>query len=362
MSQQHKIGWLNLPGYKGETWNPIIGYSKVSDGCKNCYAENMAYRIANIELSKYGAYSDRREYKNVVQGVFSGAGWNGKTHFVQSAIDKPMRWKKPRVIFVCSMGDLFHEDTSFEEINAVFSVMSDNDQHVYIVLTKRPQRIIDFYNWKSSFGVPWVPKNNVWMGVTAENQQTANERIPKLLKIPAAVRFVSVEPMLGPVDLEIISAKYWGNEYKKGFEGINLGVLQGGKNTKTPWHINWVICGGESGPGARPMHPDWARSLRDQCQAAGVPFFFKQWGEWLPWELDAQPPFIKSQNGQTIDSNGINIYNTETGKTNPKWDDGLWTVPENLSPCCFEKVGRKAAGNLLDGVKHEEYPQTKINL
>lgn len=343
MSKKHKIQWLNIPGYKGETWNPIIGCSKVSDGCKNCYAEKMAYRITNIELSKYGAYSDRREYKNVVQGVFSGAGWNGKTHFVKSAIDKPMRWKKPRVIFVCSMGDLFHEDTSFEEINAVFSVMSDNDQHIYIVLTKRPQRIIDFYNWKSSFGVPWVPKNNVWLGVTAENQKTANERIPELLKIPAAVRFVSVEPMLGPVDLQQVT-------YQKLKNWI--------QNNETQYGLDWVICGGESGPGARPIHPDWARSLRDQCQATEVPFFFKQWGEWLPWEFDAQPPFINSQNEQSIDSNGINIYNTETGETNPKWDDGLWTVPENLSPCCFEKVGKKAAGNLLDGERWEQYPET----
>lgn len=333
----HKIGWLNLPGYRGETWNPIIGCSKVSDGCKNCYAERMAGRLAHMP----GAY----EYSNVVDS--NPTRWTGKTHFVQSAIDKPLHWKKPRVIFVCSMGDLFHEDTSFEEINAVFSVMSDNDQHIYIVLTKRPERMVEFYEWKKTqHGINWQPKDNVWIGVTAENQKEADQRINWLNLIYASVKFVSIEPMLSPINFD--SAL-----------GYTLKWHTGGlKNC-----ISWVICGGESGHNARPMHPDWARSLRDQCRDAGVPFFFKQWGEWLPWEHDAQPPFINSQNGQCVDSHGINIYNTETGETNPKWDDGLWTVPENLSPCCFEKVGRKAAGNLLDGVKHEEYPQTnQLNL
>ena len=322
MAKQHKIQWLNIPGYKGETWNPIIGCSKVSEGCKNCYAEKMALRLAHIDSTGY--YGEVLKIKGPSLGEKVHAVWNGKTNLIQSAIDKPLHWKKPRVIFVCSMGDLFHEDTGFEEINAVFSVMSDCDQHIYIVLTKRPQRIIDFVNWKSSFGVPWRPKDNVWMGVSAENQATANERIPELLKVPAPVMLVSVEPMLGPVDLSAIPhfKDGLGNQFY--LDVLNQKSISGDEITAYPFAIDWVICGGESGHNARPMHPDWVRNLRDQCQAAGVPFFFKQWGEWT-----------------TIYPQGKNLANI--GQT-------------YQHDTTFYKVGRKAAGNLLDGKIHEKYP------
>lgn len=317
----HKIGWLNLPGYKGETWNPIIGCSKVSDGCKNCYAEKMAYRLAHIQATE-------QDYMGVMETGISKSGilrteqsWNGKTHLVKSQLDKPLRWKKPRVIFVCSMSDLFHEDTSFEEINAVFSVMRDCDQHIYIVPTKRPERMVEFYNWKSSWGVPWVPKNNVWLGVSAENQQTANERIPQLLKIHAAVRFVSVEPMLGPVDISMWMATGW---------------------TEPPYDdvINWVICGGESGHNARPMHTDWARSLRDQCQKAGVPFFFKQWGQLYP----------ACQLQQNDHPEGAYAF--------PPVEFPSPHNPNKMNR--YYKLGKTSFATLLDNEEYQEYP--KINL
>lgn len=288
---KHPISWLNIPGYKGETWNPIIGCSHVSPGCDNCYAEKMAYRLMHMPFTDYYQFVladngeiDPEKFRNIPK-------WNGSTHLVKSQLIKPAKWKRPCAIFVCSMGDLFHESVSFEQINAVFSVMSDADQHIYIVLTKRPKRMAEFWEWKKQncMGVTWSPKPNVWLGVTAENQQRVNERIPILLSIPAAKRFVSIEPMLTPIDLNRIPAKYWGKEFESGYDGINLGCLNGGKETKTPWHLDWVIVGGESGPKARPMHPDWVRSIRDQCRESNVPFFFKQYGKKiLGCELDGK--------------------------------------------------------------------------
>ena len=280
-TREHKIGWLNIPGFIPETWNPIIGCSKVSPGCENCYALAMAKRQAGMERA-----SGRVDYRLTLMPDQNNkqTEWNGHTIFRTDHLTKPLKWKKPRAIFVCSMGDLFHEHTSFEEIDTVFSVMSDCDQHLYIVLTKRPEVAAKFWEWKKrQHGIPWVPKQNVWLGVTTENQEQANKRIPILLGIPASKRFVSIEPMLGPIDLTRISAKYWGKEFNDpGYNGINLSALYGGNNTDTPWHLDWVIVGGETGPKARPMHPDWVRSIRYQCQEANVPFFFKQWGRWMP--------------------------------------------------------------------------------
>ncbi|MFA5420291.1 MAG: phage Gp37/Gp68 family protein [Bacteroidales bacterium] len=265
----HKISWLNIPGYIPETWNPIIGCNHVSPGCDRCYAERMANRLASNPKTK-GNYSH----------VIANGKWNGLTTVCYDQVDKPLVWKKPRAIFVCSMGDLFHESVSFFDINCVFGAMSDCDQHIYIIITKRPDRMAEFFEWKKKqcMGVTWCPKPNVWLGVTAENQEMANHRIPILLKIPTTNRFVSIEPMLGAIDLTKIPAKFWGDQYDDLYNGISLSALIGGSETNSPWHLNWVIVGGETGPGARPMHPDWVRSIRDQCAAAKVPFFFKQAG------------------------------------------------------------------------------------
>lgn len=262
--QGHKIGWLNMPGYRPETWNPVIGCSKVSPGCDNCYAEVMARRIAGMKQvhAKDYRYTLMPDEKNKLNG------WNGHTIFRYEILQEAMQWKQPRMVFVCSMSDLFHEQTDFEKISAVFSVMSDLDQHIFIVLTKRPERMLEFYQWKQEqFGVDieWRPSSNVWIGVTAENQEQANKRIPVLNHIWAAVKFVSIEPMLGPIDFGAAL-------------GDTLKYHAGGlKNC-----LSWVICGGETGPKARPMHPDWVRSVRDQCKSANVPFFFKSWGTWCP--------------------------------------------------------------------------------
>lgn len=346
-SSSHKIQWLNLPGYKGETWNPLIGCFKVSAGCKNCYALKMATRIAGIERAA-GRINYRATLmpdKNNIQNE-----WNGFSFLVNEALPKPKQWKKPRVIFVCSMGDLFYEGHLYEWIDAVFSVMSDCDQHIYIVLTKRPEQMVKFYEWKKQqHGIPWRPKDNVWMGVTAENQEQANNRIPYLLQVPAAVRFVSIEPMMGPVDLS------QGFDYEN---EIAINFLTGDyitnphqeEATHSDDKLHWVICGGESGHHARPMHPDWVRSIRNQCKEAKVPFFFKQWGEWLP---------VNQNNGdETKLVNKQNIISMSNhGDSGPLLETSYMVDSRNYLTIC--KVGKHKSGNLLDGVKHEEYPKIK---
>jgi len=250
-----KIEWTD------RTWNPIIGCSKISPGCDNCYAEKMAGRLASMGT---------QGYSRVIQSV-RGQGhsaWNNKTSLVESALDKPMYWKKPRRIFVCSMGDIFHESVDVDWLRSMFRVIRATPQHIYQFLTKRPENAWSMLNLCCA-----KPPANVWLGVTCENQATANERIPHLLKCPAAVRFVSVEPMLGPVDLTHIPYSSLGATHK-------MDALRGyggwGDYDRRKHKIHLCIVGGESGPQARPMHPDWARDLRDQCQDAGVPFVMKQ--------------------------------------------------------------------------------------
>jgi len=238
-----KIEWTN------DTWNPITGCTKISEGCANCYAEKMAKRLRG----RFG-YPAENPFKITYH-------WD--------KLNQPLKWRQARRIFVCSMGDLFHKDVCFEAVIEVLLIIKKCPQHTFIILTKRPKRMYDFFN-KYTLN-PFNLKNNnplknLWLGVSIENQKTADQRIPVLLQIPAAVRFVSVEPMLSPVDLRSDELK-WCDRTESAHE-CDYAID----------HLNWVICGGESGPNARPMRPDWARSLRDQCLAAGVPFFFKQWG------------------------------------------------------------------------------------
>lgn len=249
------------------TWNPVQGCSRVSPGCQNCYAERMMARFdSELAVNTPG-----------------GPRWTGKVRLREDRLDQPLRWRKPRRVFVNSVSDLFHEDVPVEFIARVWSVMAQTPHHTFQVLTKRPERMAQALS--SSFDAD-APLPNVWLGVTCENQEQADKRIPHLLQTPAAVRFLSVEPMLGPVDV----MPYLSN--REDWYCPTCDRFVGGASVKfdethdlcgqpcgdPPLDIHWVICGGESGPGARPIHPDWARSLRDQCAAAGVPFFFKQWG------------------------------------------------------------------------------------
>lgn len=291
-----KIEWCDM------TWNVVTGCTKVSSGCKHCYAERMSKRLAG----RFGYPVD-----NPFQ----------VTLHPDKLLD-PFKWKKSKRVFVCSMGDLFHEDVSFDFIDQVFAVMQKLIHHQFMVLTKRPERMKAYYDHlegenrfiylESAYrhldmdppGSTMFPFPNIWLGVSAENQETADQRIPILLSIPAAKRFVSCEPLLGPVDL-------WSARY------INPNGSITGAVTHWTGGLDWVIVGGESGPGARPMNPEWVRSIRDDCLAANVPFFFKQWGEWIT-------EYIQDQNLSNIK------MGSQHGKT-------------------FYRVGKKKAGRLLDG-------------
>ncbi len=244
------------------TWNPVTGCTKVSAGCANCYAETWAHRG---------------------MGEWKGRGFGEvKTHY--DRLELPLHWKKPQRIFVNSMSDLFHEKVPMEFIECVFETMDRSPQHTFQILTKRPERMLRVLR-------DWTPRPNIWLGVSAESQRMADDRIPVLMKLPAAVRFLSVEPMLEGIDIKKF-LPHWACQKcgKKLFNhelDLEKELCSPGCNPKwavenghqTTGKIDWVICGGESGHGARPFNVEWARSLRDQCKAVGTSFFMKQMGK-----------------------------------------------------------------------------------
>lgn len=310
-----------------QTWNPLRGCSPISEGCRNCYAERVAARFSgDLPFGKPGPFSKFASMSP------SGPRWTGRVELIPDMLDIPLRRRKPTTYFVNSMSDLFHESLPDEAIDRVFAVMALCPQHRFICLTKRAARMAEWATakrrhficeYKPNYSVSrLMPFENVILGVSCEDQAAADERIPHLLMTPAACRMASLEPLLGPIDLKRIPGPP--DLYRRpqmqnaltGWAGNDSGVSVG-----LP-RLDWVIVGGESGPGARPMHPDSARSLRDQCTAAGVSFFFKQWGEWLP----------AGQDGAPGDNQVLNCLD------------------------CEIRVGKKAAGRLLDGRVWDERP------
>jgi len=249
-----KIQWTD------EAWNPVTGCTKISPGCANCYAERMAKRLAG----RYG-YPKGNPFQP------------GTYH--EDVINKPLQWKKGRKIFVCSMGDLFHEDVPDWQIDNVFKrVLFDGiGHHTFQILTKRPERMAEYCN--RDHVRPFLEDaGNVWGGVTVESHDQL-WRLRHLLKCPFSVHFVSIEPMLGPIDFSKTVMREKEDCPDCGGDGKCYdNVLSRCYDSAGDRGLDWVICGGESGPGARSMKAEWVRSLRDQCQSAGVPFFFKQWG------------------------------------------------------------------------------------
>ncbi len=255
MGQASKIEWTDA------TWNPVRGCSRVSEGCRNCYAERQAVRFAG----------DGGPFQGFAKRVNGHAAWTGKVELVEKHLADPLLWKQPKRIFVNSMSDLFHESLPDRDLYRIFWQMAESYRrdlgHTFQILTKRPARMLDwisenvtgpaeFNNWTLT-ARGGSPLPNVWLGVSVEDQKTADERIPLLLQTPAAIRFVSYEPALGPVDFE----RFF-------LDGIHLRSRC----------IDWVIVGGESGPGARPFDIAWARNVVAQCKAAGVACFVKQIG------------------------------------------------------------------------------------
>jgi protein gp37 len=304
------------------SWNPIVGCTEVSPGCANCYAARLsASRLAHVPAYKGLATIE-------TNGSLRGqrhVRWIGEVRFLPERLEEPRRWKKPRRIFVCDMGDLFHAGVTIEQLIKVWGVMASNPRHTFQILTKRAGRMHAMVTHvmneitKRTLGPLNAPLQNVWLGVSVENQHFADERIPHLLQTPAAVRFLSCEPLLGPLNLRDVQGKDFLQEFTTP-SGITV-----------PRAIDWIIAGGESGPHARPMHPNWPRSLRDQCQAAGVPFFFKQWGEYSPWD--------------------------QSRKLSPKTAlKGFCGTAPKFEEQWMTRVGKKAAGRLLDGREWNEFP------
>jgi protein gp37 len=377
MAEHSSIEWTEA------TWNPITGCSVVSPGCTNCYAMRLAGTRLAQHPSRAGLTRDSK----------AGSVWTGEVRLNPQWLDQPLRWKRPRMIFVCAHGDLFHESVPDAWIDKVFAIMALAPQHTFQVLTKRSRRMREYLaaedikerienavfdclekqhgpdaarDWLDEYGVK-MPLPNAWLGVSAENQARADERIPDLLATPAAVRWLSAEPLLGPVDLHSIEAcngdailsalfptswrEVWEQHWSPEVTGLPLDqciadfVESDGVYPPTDERgprLDWVVVGGESGPSARPMHPDWARSLRDQCAAADAPFFFKQWGTWSPGaSRETQPAWVA---GDLI-------------KTKTVFGDDAWVAAETaaVSPL-MERLGKRHTGRLLDGVEHNGMP------
>ena len=252
------------------------------------------------------------------------------------------------------MGDLFHEDVPFSFIEQVFDVIRDCRTHTFQLLTKRPQRVLDYWEWRQNhYLTTWknsVWPDNAWLGVTAENQRTADERILLLLKGPAAIRFVSIEPMLGPVGLLNYigpSCGDCGHCPAPGGRCHQCDEAPAPDGWRPKPGLDWVIVGGETGHGARPMHPDWVRKIRDDCQEAGVPFFFKQWGEYSP--------------NHSIGHKGIWVKITGGVTEAPLIHCDCEDLKHYAQRQTMYRVGRKAAGRLLDGREWNDMPVTAGN-
>lgn len=294
-----KIEWLARPGTVPESWNPVTGCTKISEGCRNCYAERMARRLA----SRCG-YPPAPNHFDVT--------------LRPERLEQPLKWRKPRTVFVCSMGDLFHEDVPWDFIDRVFHTIEIARRHTFIALTKRPDKMLAYMEARSAD----FPLSNLIGMVTVEDQDQI-WRIDELVKCPFAVRGVSVEPMLGAVDLAdyMIYRQPSISEPRFYFDERDTTLLT---------LLDWVIAGGESGPGARPAHPDRFRSLRDQCQAAGVAYFFKQHGAWL--------------HGSQVEPVAMQLADKYP----------LHRFPDGSIAW---RVGKKAAGRLLDGREWNEWPE-----
>ncbi len=356
-----------------ETWNPTRGCSRTcaegtwQSGCGDgtgggCYAETMAGRIVRMGRGK------PTPYDGLVRETATGWRWTGVVQFDPVKLAAPLQWRRPRRIFVNSMSDLFHESLSNEKIAAVFGVMAASPQHTFQVLTKRAKRMREWFEWVSAAidgdtpsrfcfafaqargageqprrvvdaarDASW-PLPNVWLGVSVENQAAADDRIPELLRTPAALRFLSCEPLLGSIDIQP-----WTQRVSRCTEDDPCAACQRDdgvlcRMSSNPPRIDWAIAGCESGPDARTCEVDWLRSLRDQCQGAGVPFFLKQAKATYPtsksWEDDRESP----------EAGGV--YNTAP-------------APIVAAPGSLRKPGGIIGLPYLDGVQHAVFPRTR---
>ncbi|WP_214103181.1 DUF5131 family protein [Acrocarpospora catenulata] len=333
MADNTAIEWAD------RTWNPVLGCVKVSPGCDGCYAITQAHiRASNPHPRVASAFN------GLTQRTPEGLDWTGRVNLIRERLGEPFTWRKPQTVFVNSLSDLFHPAIPESFIADVFQVMAATPRHTYQVLTKRHGRMRGLLRkWSPITGAPpWVhtgpwPLPNVWLGVSVEDQERAELRIPALLETPAAVRWISAEPLLGPVDLRNLKAR----------NGALIDCLGGDVKTPggevysgAPSVLDWVVTGGESGKGARPPHPDWFRRLRDQCQELGTAFFLKQWGSWRP-----QPRYATDDRHHVVMVDGH-----DRGTPWPGW---RLDQPDAV---VMERVSKKSAGRELDGRTWDELP------
>jgi protein gp37 len=341
MADKSAIEWTEA------TWNCLRGCTRVSEGCRFCYAMLIAARFSKPGQAYEGlAYFDNDGHPH----------WTGQVRLIEELLDQPLRWKRPRRIFVNSMSDLFHENVSDFDIQRIFDVMYNAPQHTFQILTKRPERMRDYFNAHRGWWGNYPQWKHVHLGVSVEDQKTADERIPLLLETPAAVRWISAEPLLGAIDL----SKWLATPVVHGAESLSpdtanaLKQLAQAAARQQVWAtLDWVVVGGESGSNARPMNPAWARSLRDQCRAAGVAFFFKQWGEWVP-----TAKYSDFQGTVYYNDKGVKPCIYKEHLFTADWyaygqDDGKMTVTTSK----MLRVGKKEAGRLLEGRTWDEYPK-----
>ncbi|MBB3608623.1 phage Gp37/Gp68 family protein [Rhizobium sp. BK602] len=433
MADHTKIEWTDA------TWQIVTGCSVVSPGCTNCYAMRLAGTRLRNHPSRAGLTKDTK----------AGPVWTGETRFNAQWLDQPLRWKTPRMIFVAAHGDLFADGVTDEQLDQIFAVMALSPQHIFQVLTKRPERMRDYLlEMQRSFESDYLefsrrwgtaaaevtespcasgaiediefPLPNAWLGVSVEDQRRSDERIPFLLDTPAAIRWISAEPLLGTIDLRAFLPdtwkckqpvrdwadfvwpswvpegvrkdieSFWNPEWGRGPNAWMRGAIENGQPLlgttgqyetfrcgepliegrfvpawnnigrvitdagevhcvsagiyqSRPPRINWVVAGGESGWNARPMHPDWARLLRDQCAEVGVPFLFKQWGNWqVACEANGHIDHDMLRN----DAFWIDVDSTRH-------------KPSALGlkrPYAMHRVSKAVAGRTLDGVEHNGFP------
>ncbi|ALG06831.1 DUF5131 family protein [Kibdelosporangium phytohabitans] len=382
MSDNSRIEWTDA------TWSPTLGCTKVSPACDHCYAMKTVHRLSFNPNPKIEAAAEGLTAYRPGHGVM----WTGAVRELPDRLTIPLKWRKPRRIFVDSQSDLFHDHVSDEFIARVFAVMAATPRHTYQVLTKRHARMRSLLSSEDfreriflASNLPhgdvledgW-PLRNVWVGVSVEDQKWADIRIPALLDTPARVRFLSCEPLLGPLTL----GRWFDTPPSCGC-GVPPDGAHGpvgcspGCMVPEPSGIDWVIVGGESGHGARPMHPNWARGIRDQCVTAGIPFHFKQWGEWgpAPWVVRVCDPAV-GWRGTAEELAAAKADAEARGATHAyaewahEYGHDLYQPPHK--PWSVERVdpiddhqapmrrwGKHAAGRELDGRTWDEFPATK---
>lgn len=371
MAEQTGIEWTRgADGSKGATWNPprarntktgAIGWhcEHVTEACRHCYAEGMNFRFGTQLPFKPG-HLDAGDVEIFLDDAM---------------LRQPLSWEKPRKVFVCSMTDLFARFVTREMRDRMFAVMALARQHIYIILTKRPEEMLAYLSdpetparvnqaMEEIAPAHWCdrelddaggwPLNNVWAGASIHDQRSADAVVPIVLQLPAAVRFLSIEPLLGPVDLTELPSHIDGEDRPL----MRLNALRGLHHcgaavVDAPGRVDWVIAGGESGRMARPPHPSWFRALRDQCEAAAVPFFFKQWGEWAPHK-----PQAGENLGGDVRADRVRIVHP-SGRSNVEIAEATGGRSTEPGSKYMKRLGKATAGRRLDGATHDAYPEAR---